>query len=174
MARIVFDPADFTFICPTEVVGFSKLAKEFAAQGAEILGVSVDSLDSHRAWAEELGGIDYPLLSDEDKTLSRAMGFSMRGREFHPELLSSSIPAAKSVIWSSATLMSDAASRKLCVCLKRCAPTASAPLNGSPGRPRAVSTKNIEVLQASITRAVAQPKLIFPVQRYREFEPLRV
>jgi alkyl hydroperoxide reductase subunit AhpC len=113
---LFFYPADFTFICPTEVVGFSKLAKEFAAQGAEILGVSVDSLDSHRAWAEELGGIDYPLLSDEDKTLSRAMGFSMRGREFHPELLSSSIPAAKSVIWSSATLMSDAASRKLCVC----------------------------------------------------------
>ena len=71
---LFFYPADFTFICPTEVVGFSKLAKEFAAQGAEILGVSVDSLDSHRSWADELGGIDYPLLSDEDKTLSRAYG----------------------------------------------------------------------------------------------------
>jgi peroxiredoxin 2/4 len=71
---LFFYPADFTFICPTEVVGFSKLANEFAAQDAEILGVSVDSLDSHRSWADELGGIDYPLLSDEDKTLSRAYG----------------------------------------------------------------------------------------------------
>ena len=71
---LFFYPADFTFICPTEVVGFSKQAKEFAAQDAEILGVSVDSLDSHRSWAEELGGIDYPLLSDEDKSLSRAYG----------------------------------------------------------------------------------------------------
>jgi alkyl hydroperoxide reductase subunit AhpC len=71
---LFFYPADFTFICPTEVVGFSKLAKEFAAEGAEILGVSVDSLDSHRSWADELGGLDYPLLSDEDKTLSRAYG----------------------------------------------------------------------------------------------------
>jgi peroxiredoxin (alkyl hydroperoxide reductase subunit C) len=71
---LFFYPADFTFICPTEVVGFSNLAKELATQGAEILGVSVDSLDSHRSWADELGGIDYPLLSDEEKTLSRAYG----------------------------------------------------------------------------------------------------
>jgi peroxiredoxin 2/4 len=71
---LFFYPADFTFICPTEVVGFSRLAKEFATEGAEILGISVDSLDSHRSWADELGGIDYPLLSDEDKALSRAYG----------------------------------------------------------------------------------------------------
>jgi alkyl hydroperoxide reductase subunit AhpC len=71
---LFFYPADFTFICPTEVIGFSKLAKEFAGQDAEILGVSADSLDSHRSWAEELGGIDYPLLSDEDKALSRTYG----------------------------------------------------------------------------------------------------
>src|SRR5438552_4075485 len=71
---LFFYPADFTFICPTEVTGFSKMAKEFAVESAEILGVSVDSLDSHRSWAEELGGIDYPLLSDEEKKLSRAYG----------------------------------------------------------------------------------------------------
>ncbi|MPZ77863.1 MAG: redoxin domain-containing protein [Deltaproteobacteria bacterium] len=71
---LFFYPADFTFICPTEVTGFSKLVKEFAAENAGILGVSVDSLDSHRSWADELGGIDYPLLSDEEKTLSRAYG----------------------------------------------------------------------------------------------------
>ncbi len=50
---LFFYPADFTFICPTEVTGFSK---------------------SHRSWAEELGGLEYPLLSDENKTLSRDYG----------------------------------------------------------------------------------------------------
>ena len=71
---LFFYPADFTFICPTEVTGFSKMAPAFAAENAIILGASVDSIDSHRSWAEELGGLDYPLLSDESKTLSEAYG----------------------------------------------------------------------------------------------------
>lgn len=71
---LFFYPADFTFICPTEVIGFSKLVREFAAEEAGILGVSVDSLDSHRSWAEELGGVEYPLLSDDEKKMSRAYG----------------------------------------------------------------------------------------------------
>lgn len=68
---LFFYPADFTFICPTEVAGFSKMAHEFRAEGAQILGVSVDSLESHRKWVEELGGVNFPLLSDEGKTVSR-------------------------------------------------------------------------------------------------------
>jgi peroxiredoxin 2/4 len=71
---LFFYPADFTFICPTEVVGFSKMAKEFAAENAAILGASVDAVESHRAWAVELGGLEYPLLSDTDRVLSRAYG----------------------------------------------------------------------------------------------------
>lgn len=71
---LFFYPADFTFICPTEVTGFSKMAKDFRAEEAEVLGVSVDSLETHRAWIAELGGVDYPLLSDEAKTMSRAYG----------------------------------------------------------------------------------------------------
>ena len=71
---LFFYPADFTFICPTEVVGFSSLAQDFAAENCAILGVSVDTIASHRSWAEELGGLDYPLLSDEEKTISRAYG----------------------------------------------------------------------------------------------------
>jgi peroxiredoxin 2/4 len=69
---LFFYPADFTFICPTEVAGFSKAAHLFRAEDAEILGVSVDSIESHRKWAEELGGVDYPLLSDDEKAVSRA------------------------------------------------------------------------------------------------------
>jgi alkyl hydroperoxide reductase subunit AhpC len=37
---LFFYPADFTFICPTEVAGFSKMAHKFRAEDAEILGVS--------------------------------------------------------------------------------------------------------------------------------------
>jgi alkyl hydroperoxide reductase subunit AhpC len=71
---LFFYPADFTFICPTEVTGFSKVADQFNAEDCAILGVSVDSIESHRSWAEELGGLNYPLLSDADKTVSRAYG----------------------------------------------------------------------------------------------------
>ena len=71
---LFFYPADFTFICPTEVTGFSRMVPAFAAENAIILGASVDSIDSHRSWAEELGGLEYPLLSDEDKRLSQAYG----------------------------------------------------------------------------------------------------
>jgi peroxiredoxin 2/4 len=71
---LFFYPADFTFICPTEVTGFSKFAKEFRAEEAAVLGASVDSIDTHRSWIDELGGIDYPLLSDVDKKMSRDYG----------------------------------------------------------------------------------------------------
>ena len=71
---LFFYPADFTFICPTEVTGFSKMAPEFNAEQAEVWGVSVDSIDSHLKWADELGGIQCPLLSDEDRSLSRLFG----------------------------------------------------------------------------------------------------
>lgn len=71
---IFFYPADFTFICPTEVIAFSKMAREFRAEDTDILGVSVDSLESHREWVKELGGVDYPLLSDSGKQVSRDYG----------------------------------------------------------------------------------------------------
>ncbi|MGE5218668.1 MAG: peroxiredoxin [Chloroflexota bacterium] len=71
---LFFYPADFTFICPTEVVGFSKMAREFDTENCSILGVSVDNIDSHRSWARELGGLEYPLVSDEDKGICRAYG----------------------------------------------------------------------------------------------------
>lgn len=71
---LFFYPADFTFICPTEVMGFSKLAGAFRSEEAEILGVSVDPVETHRAWAKELGGVNFPLLSDTEKQVSRAYG----------------------------------------------------------------------------------------------------
>jgi peroxiredoxin (alkyl hydroperoxide reductase subunit C) len=69
---LFFYPADFSFICPTEVTGFQRLLPQFAACGCGVLGASVDSPETHLSWAKELGGIDYPLLSDTERLASRA------------------------------------------------------------------------------------------------------
>lgn len=71
---VFFYPADFSFICPTELTGFQRLHAECVGCGCEVLGVSIDPLGSHQAWAEELGGIDYPLLSDQERVVCRAYG----------------------------------------------------------------------------------------------------
>src|SRR6266571_7017432 len=71
---LFFYPADFSFICPTEVTGFHKLCPEFAGTGCGILGVSIDPPETHLRWVRELGGIDYPLLSDTELSVCRAYG----------------------------------------------------------------------------------------------------
>src|SRR6186713_1543099 len=47
---LFFYPADFTFICPTEIQEFSRRYEEFRAVNCEVLGVSTDSKHSHKAW----------------------------------------------------------------------------------------------------------------------------
>jgi alkyl hydroperoxide reductase subunit AhpC len=74
LVLIFFYPRDFSFICPTEVTGFNKALKEFAAEETAIVGVSIDNVDSHLRWARELGGIGYPMLADTDGSLARAYG----------------------------------------------------------------------------------------------------
>src|SRR5437773_10966828 len=71
---LFFYPADFTFVCPTEVVGFSTRLAEFDALDAAVLGISVDDVETHRAWAAELGGVAFPLLSDKSGDVCRAYG----------------------------------------------------------------------------------------------------
>ena len=77
---LFFYPLDFTFVCPTEITAISKRIDEFKKLGAEILGVSIDSKFSHKAWINtqsELGGLGpvaYPLASDITKEVSRKYG----------------------------------------------------------------------------------------------------
>jgi peroxiredoxin 2/4 len=71
---LFFYPSDFTFVCPTEVMGFQKRLSEFKAAGADIAGVSVDPVSSHADWGRELGGLDFPLLSDAGGRVSQAFG----------------------------------------------------------------------------------------------------
>ncbi len=72
---LFFYPLDFTFVCPTEITSFSKRITEFADLNATVVGASVDSVYSHRAWIESsLGKIEYPLLSDPTHLVSREYG----------------------------------------------------------------------------------------------------
>jgi len=71
---LFFYPMDFTFVCPTEVLEFSKRAEEFEKIDAQILACSIDSVYSHQAWVKELGKLNYPLLSDMTRDLSREYG----------------------------------------------------------------------------------------------------
>ena len=71
---LFFYPADFTFVCPTEVVGFHRRLADFTRLGAAVVGLSVDDVASHTSWAAELGGIAYPLLADPERETSRAYG----------------------------------------------------------------------------------------------------
>ncbi len=68
---LFFYPADFSFICPTEVKGFHAQYAAFQQEGAEVLGVSVDPPGLHLEWVKELGGVAYPLLSDERRAVSQ-------------------------------------------------------------------------------------------------------
>jgi len=77
---LFFYPLDFTFVCPTEILAFSDRLDEFTEIGAEVLGVSTDSVYSHRAWIKTprdengLEGLRYPLASDITKSVSRDYG----------------------------------------------------------------------------------------------------
>jgi peroxiredoxin 2/4 len=69
---VIFYPADFSFVCPTEVTGFSAAEPRFAGIGAKLLGVSADTLESHESWVKELGGVAFPLLADPDGSTIRS------------------------------------------------------------------------------------------------------
>ncbi len=77
---LFFYPADFTFVCPTEIRGFRDHYQQFRSLKADILGVSTDTVYSHRAWIETpperngVGQLPYPLASDATKSVSRRYG----------------------------------------------------------------------------------------------------
>jgi peroxiredoxin 2/4 len=71
---LFFYPLDFTFVCPTEITGFSKRNSEFDALGAKVLGGSTDSVHSHKAWLKDLGDLSYPLFSDMNRSMARDFG----------------------------------------------------------------------------------------------------
>ena len=75
-------PKDFTFVCPTEIVGYGDLKAAFAARDAVLIGASTDTSHVHFAWRksdQQLADADFPWIADNSKKLAEALGI------LHPE-----------------------------------------------------------------------------------------
>lgn len=69
-----FYPADFTFVCPTELGDVADHYEEFQSMGVEIFSVSTDTHFTHKAWhdsSETIGKIQYTMIGDPTGTLTR-------------------------------------------------------------------------------------------------------
>lgn len=77
---MIFYPFDFTYVCPTELIAYSEAVNKFEELNAKILGISTDSHHTHLAWIKTprteggLGKLEYPLLGDFSKDISRNYG----------------------------------------------------------------------------------------------------
>lgn len=72
-----FYPADFTFVCPTELEDLQKKYADFQALGCEIYAISCDSHYVHKAWhesSERIGQIQFPMLADPTGALAKDFG----------------------------------------------------------------------------------------------------
>ncbi len=71
-----FYPADFTFVCPTEIIAFQDKLQEFEQRDTVVVGCSVDSEFSHWKWLQTeqfdggIKGVKYPLVADLSKTIA--------------------------------------------------------------------------------------------------------
>lgn len=74
---LLFYPADFTFVCPTELADLSRLHTEFKKLKTEIVAVSTDTVFTHKAWLETeafLKGVKYLMAADHNGKFSRELG----------------------------------------------------------------------------------------------------
>jgi alkyl hydroperoxide reductase subunit AhpC len=72
-------PADFTPVCTTELGKTALLQDEFAKRNAKVLALSVDSLDRHAGWVNDINetqsvNVGFPIIADEDKSIAHAYG----------------------------------------------------------------------------------------------------
>ncbi|MFI2810856.1 alkyl hydroperoxide reductase subunit C [Microbulbifer sp. JSM ZJ756] len=76
-AVFFFYPADFTFVCPTELGDLADNYDEFKKLGVEIYSVSTDTHFTHKAWhdtSETIGKIQFPMIGDPTGTITRNFG----------------------------------------------------------------------------------------------------
>ncbi len=75
-----FYPADFTFVCPTEILAFQEKLEEFEKRNAKVVGCSVDSHFSHWKWLQTprnqggIQGVTYPIVADQSLTIAENFG----------------------------------------------------------------------------------------------------
>ena len=85
---LFFYPADFTFVCPTEIIAFQEKIEEFEARNCAVIGVSTDSEFSHWKWLQILQneggiqGVKFPLFADQSMMVSRAYDVLAGGEDY--------------------------------------------------------------------------------------------
>jgi len=72
-------PKDFTPVCTTELGYVARLKPEFDRRGVKAIGLSVDSLESHRRWADDIQDtqgfpLNFPIIADADRSIARQYG----------------------------------------------------------------------------------------------------
>ena len=70
-------PADFTFVCPTELADLNTRHDEFKKLGGEVVSVSTDTVYTHKGWVETeqlIRGLSYPMAADHNGVLARELG----------------------------------------------------------------------------------------------------
>jgi peroxiredoxin (alkyl hydroperoxide reductase subunit C) len=86
-----FYPADFTFVCPTEIIAFQKKMEEFEKRNLAVIGCSTDSEFSHWKWLQTepndggIKGVKYPLVADSAKTIAENYGILAGEYDFDEE-----------------------------------------------------------------------------------------
>ncbi|MFT4070980.1 MAG: peroxiredoxin [Dysgonamonadaceae bacterium] len=74
---LFFYPADFTFVCPTELIAFQDKLAEFESRNVAVIGASTDSAFSHWKWLQTpqneggIQGVTYPIIADHSLTISK-------------------------------------------------------------------------------------------------------
>ncbi len=79
---LVFYPADFTFVCPTELEDLADTHAEFAKIGVDIYGISTDTHFAHKAWADTspaIQKVQYALIGDPTGQLARNFKVMIKG-----------------------------------------------------------------------------------------------
>jgi peroxiredoxin (alkyl hydroperoxide reductase subunit C) len=80
---VFFYPADFTFVCPTELGDLADNYAEFQRLGVEIYSVSTDTHFTHKAWhdtSDTIGKIQYPMIGDPTGEITRSFGVMREGQ----------------------------------------------------------------------------------------------
>ena len=85
-ALLFFYPLDFTFVCPSELIALDKRMDQFNERGVEVVGISIDSHFTHKAWRDTpvneggIGPVNYSLVADINHKIAKDYGVE------HPEI----------------------------------------------------------------------------------------
>ena len=78
-AVLVSHPKDFTPVCTTELGSMAKLKHEFDKRGVKLIGISVDSVEDHQRWKQDIkdvtgAQVNYPMIGDSDLAVAKLYG----------------------------------------------------------------------------------------------------